>query len=81
MGTIFLGRSQGCQTCHGLIQYMFQIHMLARSKYSCQIRVKDKQNMEIMMYSQYIFSFYLQLKINTYSPQIMKYIHTKPGII
>jgi len=23
----------------------------------------------------------LQLKINTYSPQIMKYLHIKPGII
>jgi hypothetical protein len=39
------------------------------------------KNMEIMTYSQYIFSFYLQLKINTYLPQIMKYIHTKPVII
>jgi hypothetical protein len=40
------------------------------------------KNMEIMTYSQYIFSLILfAVKINTYSPQIMKYIYTKPGII
>jgi hypothetical protein len=42
MGTIFVELNEICQTHQGIIHYLFQIHMLACSKYACQIRVKHK---------------------------------------